>query len=368
MPHSRPVVAITLGDPSSVGPEIVVKALASGGLTDVCVPVVVGDARFVRRALGTTGAVLDVSVIARPGGATGLPGRAEVVDVPAYGVDGIGWGRIQAPAGRAAFEAIRASIDLALAGEVDAVATAPVNKEAFRAAGVTQIGHTEIFGELTGTRDPLTMFEVKGLRIFFLTRHLSLAEAIRRITAERTLDALRRSAAALGTLGVTSPRLAVAALNPHGGEHGLFGDEEERELAPAIARAREEGIKKGRVHILLDGRDVGETSALEYVDPFEEFLAAVNRDKGADFIIASGGGRMLVTMDRYEADWAVVERGWKAHVHGEGEAFGSAREAIETFRKRDKGVTDQFLPPFVIRRGGEPAGPSTGWISAGRTL
>lgn len=242
MPHSRPVVAITLGDPSSVGPEIVVKALASGGLTDVCVPVVVGDARFVRRALGTTGAVLDVSVIARPGGATGLPGRAEVVDVPAYGVDGIGWGRIQAPAGRAAFEAIRASIDLALAGEVDAVATAPVNKEAFRAAGVTQIGHTEIFGELTGTRDPLTMFEVKGLRIFFLTRHLSLAEAIRRITAERTLDALRRSAAALGTLGVTSPRLAVAALNPHGGEHGLFGDEEERELAPAIARAREEGI------------------------------------------------------------------------------------------------------------------------------
>ncbi len=242
MPHSRPVVAITLGDPSSVGPEIVVKALASGGLTDVCVPVVVGDARFVRRALGTTGVVLDVSVIARPGGATGLPGRAEVVDVPAYGVDGIGWGRIQAPAGRAAFEAIRASIDLALAGEVDAVATAPVNKEAFRAAGVTQIGHTEIFGELTGTRDPLTMFEVKGLRIFFLTRHLSLAEAIRRITAERTLDALRRSAAALGTLGVTSPRLAVAALNPHGGEHGLFGDEEERELAPAIARAREEGI------------------------------------------------------------------------------------------------------------------------------
>ena len=242
MPHSRPVVAITLGDPSSVGPEIVVKALASGGLTDVCVPVVVGDARFVRRALGTTGAVLDVSVIARPGGATGLPGRAEVVDVPAYGVDGIGWGRIQAPAGRAAFEAIRASIDLALAGEVDAVATAPVNKEAFRAAGVTQIGHTEIFGELTGTRDPLTMFEVKGLRIFFLTRHLSLAEAIRRVTAERTLDALRRSAAALGTLGVTSPRLAVVALNPHGGEHGLFGDEEERELAPAIARAREEGI------------------------------------------------------------------------------------------------------------------------------
>ena len=143
---------------------------------------------------------------------------------------------------RDSFESIRVAIDLALAGEVDAVATAPVNKEAFRAAGVSQIGHTEIFGERTATPDPLTLFEVKGLRIFFLTRHLSLAEAIRRITAERTLDVLRRAAAALRTLGVPSPRLAVAALNPHGGEHGLFGDEEERALVPAVSAARAEGI------------------------------------------------------------------------------------------------------------------------------
>lgn len=238
----RPVVALTLGDPASIGPEVVVKALFAGEVHDACVPVVVGDQRVVARALATTGVPLQVVPLGRPGDATGGHGLVEVVDVPAPGFDGIEWGRVQAAAGRAAFESIRVAIDLALASEVDAVATAPVNKEAFRAAGVSQIGHTEIFGERTSTPDPLTLFEVKRLRIFFLTRHLSLAEAIRRITKERTLDVLRRAAAALRTLGVGAPRIAVAALNPHGGEHGLFGDEEERELSPAVAAARAEGI------------------------------------------------------------------------------------------------------------------------------
>ena len=242
MPQARPVVAITLGDPASVGPEVVVKALATGALHEACVPVVVGDPRVVERALATTGAALEVVPVARPADASGAGGLAEVVDVPAWGLDGIAWGRVQASAGRAAFESIRVSIGLALAREVDAVATAPVNKEAFRAAGVSQIGHTEIFGELTGTPDPLTLFEVKALRIFFLSRHLSLAEAVGRITAGRTFDALRRASTALRTLGVAAPRIAVAALNPHGGEHGLFGDEEERELVPAVERARAAGI------------------------------------------------------------------------------------------------------------------------------
>ena len=242
MSEARPVVAVTLGDPASIGPEVVVKALAEADLGAVCVPVVVGDRRVVARALSTTGVALEVVPVERPGAATGVPGRVEVVDVPAYGIDGIAWGRVQAPAGRAAYESIVVAIDLALAGEVDAVATAPVSKEAFRAAGVSQIGHTEIFAERTGTTEPLTLFETKGLRIFFLTRHLSLAEALRQVKAERVLATLRGAARALRTLGVAAPRIAVAALNPHGGEHGLFGDEEGRELVPAVARAREEGI------------------------------------------------------------------------------------------------------------------------------
>lgn len=139
---------------------------------------------------------------------------------------------------------------------------------------------------------------------------------------------------------------------------GLFSDGNVHShidhLKAMLLRAKEEGIGKARVHILLDGRDVGETSALEYVDPFEEFLRSIGTD-GFDVKIASGGGRMRVTMDRYEANWGIVETGWKTHVLGEGRQFSSAREAIETYR-REHPVIDQDLPPFVIAENGSPAG------------
>ncbi|SFM51363.1 2,3-bisphosphoglycerate-independent phosphoglycerate mutase [Thermodesulforhabdus norvegica] len=122
--------------------------------------------------------------------------------------------------------------------------------------------------------------------------------------------------------------------------------------------AKTEGIRKIRIHILLDGRDVGETSALDYVIPFEEFLKKIRAETGADCRIASGGGRMVITMDRYEANWKMVELGWKTHVAGEGRRFRSAQEAIETYRKEIPGVIDQDIPPFVIAdEKGEPVGP-----------
>ncbi len=139
---------------------------------------------------------------------------------------------------------------------------------------------------------------------------------------------------------------------------GLFSDGNVHShidhLKAMLLQAKKEGIGKARVHILLDGRDVGETSALEYVDPFEEFLRSIGTD-GFDVKIASGGGRMKVTMDRYEANWGMVETGWKTHVLGEGRQFSSAREAIETYR-REHQVIDQDLPPFVIAENGRPAG------------
>jgi 2,3-bisphosphoglycerate-independent phosphoglycerate mutase len=116
-----------------------------------------------------------------------------------------------------------------------------------------------------------------------------------------------------------------------------------------------EGVKKARIHILLDGRDVGETSALEYIDPFEKFLEGLNAG-GVDYRIASGGGRMAITMDRYGANWDMVRRGWEIHVQGKGRQFASAREAVETLRKETKAI-DQDLPPFVIAEGGKPLGP-----------
>lgn len=139
---------------------------------------------------------------------------------------------------------------------------------------------------------------------------------------------------------------------------GLFSDGNVHShidhLKAMISEAKKEGVRRARVHILLDGRDVGETSALNYIEPFEEFMASL-RDDSFDIKIASGGGRMKITMDRYEADWSMVERGWHTHVLGEGEQFASAADAVNAYRERYH-VIDQDLPPFVIAENGKPVG------------
>ncbi len=130
-----------------------------------------------------------------------------------------------------------------------------------------------------------------------------------------------------------------------------------RHLVAMLRRAKQEGVKRVRVHALLDGRDVPPTSALVYIDQLEELLRELNAGGEVDYRIASGGGRLVVTMDRYEADWGMVELGWKTHVKGEGPAFASAREAVESHRRDIPGVIDQDLPPFVIVEDGKPVGP-----------
>ncbi len=141
---------------------------------------------------------------------------------------------------------------------------------------------------------------------------------------------------------------------------GLFSDgnvhSHINHLKAMLSQAGKEGVKKARIHILLDGRDVEETSALKYVDSFEEFLAELNADKSVDYRIASGGGRMQITMDRYNANWDMVKRGWDTHVRGIGPQFATAREAVESHRKATPGVIDQDLPSFVIADHGAPVG------------
>ena len=142
---------------------------------------------------------------------------------------------------------------------------------------------------------------------------------------------------------------------------GLFSDGNVHShidhLEAMLVEAKNQGVKKACVHILLDGRDVPPTSALEYVDRLENFLTKLNKDPEIDFAISSGGGRMQITMDRYQANWSMVERGWKTHVLGEGQKFESARQAIESLRQKNPGVIDQDLPPFVVARGNTPLGP-----------
>ncbi|MGE5495621.1 MAG: 4-hydroxythreonine-4-phosphate dehydrogenase PdxA [Burkholderiales bacterium] len=258
---NRPLIGIPLGDPAGVGPEIVVKALKAGSLYERCRPVVIGDSGVVRNALKICSAESNVNVIDSPEQGAYTEGTIDVIDLGNVDLNELKIGRVQALGGKAAFEYIKRSVELALAGHIDAIATTPINKESLKAAGVPFIGHTEILAGLTGTKDPLTMFEVKGLRVFFLSRHVSLKKACEMVTKERILDYIERCTKALERLGVTEGTMAVAGLNPHSGEHGLFGDEEVMEVEPAVKEAQSRGYNvAGPVsadsvfHLALQGR------------------------------------------------------------------------------------------------------------------
>jgi 4-hydroxythreonine-4-phosphate dehydrogenase len=237
-------IAVTMGDPAGIGPEIVLKAVQSPAVRARCTPVVIGHAGVLRRcadAIGLSDA--DLATVGHPGeAASARPGAIPVISVEVPGLDAIQPGVVQAVCGRASDAFVRKACELGLAGEVDAIATAPIQKEALRAAGVPHIGHTEMLADCLHAPDPLTLFITGRMRIFFLSRHLSLRAAIDYITRERVLAMLRQVHGAMTDFGFRAPRIAVAALNPHASDGGLFGTEEAEHLSPAIADARAEGI------------------------------------------------------------------------------------------------------------------------------
>lgn len=241
MPTS-PRILITMGDPAGIGPEVVVKAMVSPQLDQGINPVVVGDARVLRRAVDQTGVSLDVRSIDRLEDAVPRPGSLDVLDLRNADPAGFETGRVSAAAGRAAMEAIEKSAALALAGEIEAVVTAPINKEATMAAGYHDVGHLEYYARVSGATEYATMLVTGRLRVVHLTTHYSLRRACELVTRERVLGKLRLTHRSFETWGLRRPKVAVAALNPHGGEGGLFGDEEMAELAPAVEDARAEGV------------------------------------------------------------------------------------------------------------------------------
>lgn len=200
-----PLIGVTVGDPSGIGPEIAVKAARD--------PRVVASCRV------------------------SLYGPHSPEDLAKYPA-----GQVDAAAGRAAYEAIADAVEDARAGDIDAIATAPINKAAFAAAGLTWRGHTELLGHLCGTPDVAMMFWSERLRVVLATVHIPLSQVSRQLTRGRLLRVLRVTAASLPAFGIASPRLAVAGLNPHAGEQGLLGSEEQDVMAPAIASAQEAGI------------------------------------------------------------------------------------------------------------------------------
>jgi 4-phospho-D-threonate 3-dehydrogenase / 4-phospho-D-erythronate 3-dehydrogenase len=243
MTETRPVLAVTMGDPAGIGPEIAVRALLDPEVRACSRCFLIGDARVFERALSVCGLTASLNRIAGPEALADRNGIIDVMHQETADPKVLQVGKIQALGGEAACAAIRTSIELALAGRAAGIATTPINKESLKAAKIPFIGHTEMFAEYTGAREEMTMFTISGLKIFFLTRHVSLAEACRLITRERTLAGIEKSVKALHQLGIATPHLAVAALNPHGGEDGLFGREEIQAIKPAIEAARAKGMR-----------------------------------------------------------------------------------------------------------------------------
>jgi 4-hydroxythreonine-4-phosphate dehydrogenase len=239
---SKPIIGISMGDPAGIGPEILVRTVADDAVNRVARCLVFGDARVVEKAVRESGLRLAVRVIGKPDEARFAAGSIEVIDLANADPVAFEPGKVQALCGQAAWEYIEAMVQAALRAEIEVVNTAPINKESIQAAGVPYIGHTEMLAGLTGAHDPLTMFETLGLRVFFLSRHVSLRKSCDLVTRERLLDYIERCRQAMKQLGLDG-ELAVAGLNPHCGEHGLFGDEEVREVEPAIAEAQRRGFQ-----------------------------------------------------------------------------------------------------------------------------
>ena len=232
-----------MGDPAGIGPEIVIKAVCDPQVLAVCRPLVIGDKNMITRAMGLCSLDVIINTIDDPEQGDYRCGVVNMIDLNNADTAAVKIGRIQPICGKAAFDYIKRSVSMALAGQIDAIATAPINKESLRAAGIDYIGHTEILAALTDTADPLTMFEVLGLRVFFLSRHVSLRQACDMVTRDRLLDYIVRCTDALECLGVSGGLMAVAGLNPHSGEHGLFGDEEMRHIVPVIEEAQRRGYR-----------------------------------------------------------------------------------------------------------------------------
>lgn len=238
----KPIIAVTMGDPAGIGPEIVAKSIADKATYDVARCIVIGDKKVMEKAIEIVGADLKVNVVESPADGDYSYGVLNMIDLDNIDMSRFEYGKINAMCGQAAFDYIKKSIEITMDKQADAVATTPINKESLHAAEVDFIGHTEIFGALTGTADPLTMFETNGLRVFFLTRHKSLRDMLDDIKKDRIIDYVERCTDALRRLGVKEGTMAVAGLNPHSGEHGLFGWEEVKEIAPAVEELKERGF------------------------------------------------------------------------------------------------------------------------------
>lgn len=243
MSESRPIIAVTMGDPAGIGPEVVAKALQSARVHAECRPLVIGDARIMREAMALVSSPSRIHAVKSAGEAAFAPGTVEVLDLANIAPGEFRIGEINADCGRAFVDYIRLSAKLALSGEVDAVASAPTNKESMHAAGELYSGQTDIYAEEAGTKDYFTVLTGGKNRVFLVTSHVSLKKAIAAVTRERVERVIRIAHRGLRDLWmIANPRIGVAGLNPHAGDGGLFGDEEIEEVIPVVEKLKAEGL------------------------------------------------------------------------------------------------------------------------------
>jgi 4-phospho-D-threonate 3-dehydrogenase / 4-phospho-D-erythronate 3-dehydrogenase len=236
----KPILGISMGDPAGIGPEVIVKALLKRSVYKRCKPVVVGDAGVIKQAVDFLNGTLKVNAISNIDHAKSRYGTIDVFDLANFSQEVV-YGKVSAEAGKAAFESIEKVIELAKKGEVDATVTAPINKEAINLAGFHFSGHTEIYAHYTGTKKYAMLLVHKNLRVIHVSTHVSLRQACDHVEKDRIIEVTRLLYDACLGFGITEPRIAVAGLNPHSGDNGLFGWEEEKEIIPAITALQSEG-------------------------------------------------------------------------------------------------------------------------------
>ena len=238
----KPRIAITLGDPAGIGPEIIAKTLADPETYRICSPLVVGESNVMRMGIVVARQSLKINVIEEPEEAKFIHGTIDLIDLKNLDPEKIEMGKPAAMTGAASAQYVIHAADLALAGKVDAIVTAPLNKEAMHMGGYNYPGHTELLAEKSGTSEYAMMLATGSLRVVHATTHIPFREIMDHLTTERVLSTINIAHDACTSLGIENPRIAVAGLNPHSSDGGIFGDEEERIIKPAIEKALEEGL------------------------------------------------------------------------------------------------------------------------------
>lgn len=238
----KPKIGISMGDPAGIGPEIIIKTLALNQVYSQCNPLVVGDAAVLEREAKALNSTITINSIQAVNEAKFTPGIIDVYGLKNVNLNELQPGVVSAMAGKAAFEAVVKVIELALTNEIDATVTAPLNKESIHKAGHHFSGHTEIYAHYTNTSKYAMLLADENFRVIHVSTHVSLRQACDLCKKDRVIEVISLLNEACLKLGIKKPKIAVAGLNPHAGENGLFGEEEITEIIPAIAQANQLGI------------------------------------------------------------------------------------------------------------------------------